>query len=225
MSHRLKGAMTVDSIPQIPPGYNRCSSCHREFPATLEFFHHHRGHKDGLNSWCKQCAIIISRQYYRENADKIKARSNQYRLDNFEKIQEKKKRYSQTEGAKAKSRARNAKYQQKNAARLREKQKQWLIDHPENRRKASKKYYQNNKEQYRLGVINRRARLRQDGGVITAADIEKQHHAQKGRCYYCGIKVGDNYHVDHVIPVTRGGSNTPDNIVISCPKCNRSKSD
>jgi 5-methylcytosine-specific restriction endonuclease McrA len=37
-------------------------------------------------------------------------------------------------------------------------------------------------------------------------------------------EVGDKYHVDHVVPLSRGGSDGPENIVISCPRCNCSKS-
>lgn len=35
--------------------------------------------------------------------------------------------------------------------------------------------------------------------------------------------VGSEYHVDHVIPLVQGGSNGPENLVISCPLCNVSK--
>jgi 5-methylcytosine-specific restriction endonuclease McrA len=51
-----------------------------------------------------------------------------------------------------------------------------------------------------------------------------QYKAQRAKCYWCGINVGNVYHVDHVIPLSRGGSNGPENIVIACPHCNLSKS-
>lgn len=50
-------------------------------------------------------------------------------------------------------------------------------------------------------------------------------------CHYCGVK-GNRYggwgkpgrlEFDHVIPVELGGSNHPDNIVLACQHCNRSK--
>ena len=37
------------------------------------------------------------------------------------------------------------------------------------------------------------------------------------------MKVGGDYHVDHVIPLILGGSNGPENLVIACPRCNLSK--
>lgn len=43
-----------------------------------------------------------------------------------------------------------------------------------------------------------------------------QHH-----CRYCGS--GGYLHLDHVIPKSRGGKNTLDNLVAACPKCNYKK--
>lgn len=61
------------------------------------------------------------------------------------------------------------------------------------------------------------------------ADPEKREKAkasaQNGKCWWCGKDVGDTYHVDHLIPLARGGTNKPNNIVIACPFCNQSKHD
>jgi uncharacterized protein (DUF433 family) len=46
---------------------------------------------------------------------------------------------------------------------------------------------------------------------------------QKGRCYYCGKKIVGTFHVDHAIPLSRGGSNAPENLVAACIKCNLQK--
>lgn len=32
-----------------------CARCKEDWPADLEFFHQHKGHKDGLHSYCKAC--------------------------------------------------------------------------------------------------------------------------------------------------------------------------
>ncbi len=43
----------------------------------------------------------------------------------------------------------------------------------------------------------------------------------EGVCQHCGCKVAhDNFHVDHVVPIVRGGTNDIDNYVLSCPSCN-----
>lgn len=46
-----------------------------------------------------------------------------------------------------------------------------------------------------------------------------------GYCWYCGIVLeGNKWIVEHVIPRSKGGSNTPDNVVPSCRSCNSLKS-
>ena len=57
------------------------------------------------------------------------------------------------------------------------------------------------------------------------ADVAAQRTRQKGRCYWCGEKTGRHYHVDHVVPLIKGGSNGPENLVIACAACNLSKKD
>ncbi len=46
-----------------------------------------------------------------------------------------------------------------------------------------------------------------------------------GRCFYChcDVELGKG-HYDHVLPASRGGKATYANLVLSCPKCNLSKS-
>ncbi len=46
-------------------------------------------------------------------------------------------------------------------------------------------------------------------------------------CRYCGVSVADEPHllleVDHIVPVSRGGLSTPDNLQTLCWRCNRAK--
>jgi len=43
-------------------------------------------------------------------------------------------------------------------------------------------------------------------------------------CRYCGYDEGP-FHLDHVIPWSRGGKDTADNLVVACAACNLSKGD
>ncbi|MER0204117.1 MAG: HNH endonuclease [Nitrosomonas sp.] len=54
-------------------------------------------------------------------------------------------------------------------------------------------------------------------------------HRERGLCHYCGCIVAlpsepnQSYDIDHMIPVAKGGTNDPTNLVLSCPKCNNVK--
>lgn len=43
-------------------------------------------------------------------------------------------------------------------------------------------------------------------------------------CTYCGA-TDTRFHVDHIVPVSRGGTNHIDNLCVACYECNSSKAD
>jgi 5-methylcytosine-specific restriction endonuclease McrA len=72
---------------------------------------------------------------------------------------------------------------------------------------------------------NRRTNKLKADGSHSSQDVRDLYEASAGKCAYCGEDVGDNYHVDHIHPLSRGGSNGPENLAIACPGCNLSKGD
>lgn len=51
-----------------------------------------------------------------------------------------------------------------------------------------------------------------------------QQKTASGTCYYCGLKFGfKNLTMDHIIPLSRGGRSTKDNLVPCCKECNTRK--
>lgn len=73
----------------------------------------------------------------------------------------------------------------------------------------------------------RSARHRRRGaeGKHTKSDVEVLYQNQKGKCVNCNAKLGAKYHVDHIVPLIRGGSHWPSNLQLLCAPCNLSKND
>lgn len=57
-------------------------------------------------------------------------------------------------------------------------------------------------------------------GKIAKRLVQAMFAQQVGMCAYCSRSLLDGYHVEHIIPVCVGGSNRPDNLVLSCAPCN-----
>ena len=51
-----------------------------------------------------------------------------------------------------------------------------------------------------------------------------QSKLDKGECHYCGNKFArKEFTMDHVVPLSRGGSSTKGNTVVCCKECNNKK--
>lgn len=70
---------------------------------------------------------------------------------------------------------------------------------------------------------NRRKALRGKGAKLPAGTIARLLVLQKGRCAVCAVSVSNGYHLDHIYPISKGGTHTPDNVQILCPACNLKK--
>jgi 5-methylcytosine-specific restriction endonuclease McrA len=66
----------------------------------------------------------------------------------------------------------------------------------------------------------RRTRLKSVGGNYTADDIKELRVRQKGNCAWCLLPLGDDYHIDHYLPVILDGPNDIGNLRLLHPKCN-----
>ena len=71
----------------------------------------------------------------------------------------------------------------------------------------------------------RRAQKLDAGGSFTAAQITELYGKQRGRCAGpgCGVKLGDSFHRDHRVALSRGGSNDILNMELLCQPCNARK--
>ena len=51
------------------------------------------------------------------------------------------------------------------------------------------------------------------------------YYKTNGKCSYCGIELDpfSDWHIDHIFPKSRGGSNELENLTPACKSCNSSK--
>ena len=92
--------------------------------------------------------------------------------------------------------------------------KEWKKNNPEKRRVID-----------RRGKAKRRARGKSLINTLTAEEWISILKKYKFRCAYCGkeFTLFDRETRDHVIPMSKGGHNTKDNIVPACRSCNSKK--
>lgn len=76
----------------------------------------------------------------------------------------------------------------------------------------------------RAWASKRRERARQNGGSWTRHDITLLFEEQGGKCAWCFSSFGiDGFHVDHFMPLAKGGTNDPSNLQLLHPTCNLKK--
>lgn len=113
-------------------------------------------------------------------------------------------------------------------------QQKYVVAHPERVRETKRLYRERNREklrasgaeyrarkaaEVRIQKANSRAKVLGCEGELRVGDLPEPGT----RCAYCGGT--DRVGTDHVVPLSRGGTNTPDNIVPCCLPCNSSKKD
>ncbi|GAB3739945.1 hypothetical protein GCM10028794_24100 [Silanimonas algicola] len=69
----------------------------------------------------------------------------------------------------------------------------------------------------------RQARTVAAGPKASAAELAGLRQRQKDQCAYCLAPLFLGGHVDHMVPLARGGTNDASNLVYACEQCNTEK--
>lgn len=188
--------------------FKTCPKCKSQYPQTAEYFHRSKTTKSGFTSRCKPCANDDHHDYYRKNKEQLLEKSRQY---NAAHSAEHVKRVRQWKLA--------------NPEKSKTNNKKWTDAHKDQIKKVRTIWRKKNPEKQRAYARRWRRKKLDAAGSHTPEDIVAIYQSQKGLCYYCGVEVGEKYEVDHVDPISQGGSDSAWNLVIACPSCNRSKGD
>lgn len=140
-------------------------------------------------------------EYYQAHKEEFEAKAEQQALTTRENILQSK---------------RNWYYNNKEHAQA--KHKEWL-----DANKDKVKQYEVEHVVERRGYVeDRRARLMAAKTTLTGGGWRVLLWLYDNTCVYC-MKQFDNLEQDHVMPLSRGGSHTPHNVVPACLPCNRKK--
>ena len=92
----------------------------------------------------------------------------------------------------------------------------------EKARRQRREWAKRNNDKLRPLWNLRDKRLRECEGHHTPEDIDRIYKLQKAKCAICEDKL-TTFHKEHIVPISRGGSNWPANIQLLCPRCNLRK--
>ncbi len=209
--------------------------------------------KDGLRPACKECESKTYSHYCKHNKKKLAAKDKRYQDNNKDKrkeylkknkdkISEKRKEYKKKnkdkitklnkeyrESNKEKIAKQGKEYRDKNKERL----KEYYEQNKEKRLKQVKEYSKTPKgKMVAINSANKR-RFRKiytsDGTIPFSITYPLTHELQtlltlqKNKCYLCNC-ILEKKHLDHYVPLSKGGTHSIDNVVWLCPTCNLSKS-
>ncbi len=196
-----------------------CKKCGETKPTTD--FYKNAKMRDGLYSLCIPCEKKRSSERYAANSENRKEYFKKRRVDNPEKIKaiEAKSRAANKE----KVMARRAKWSKANRSRISAKNAEWHAANAERRNADNAKRRIENHLAYRIYKHARRAREASAEGRLSPGLHDRLMKAQRGKCVCCGKPLGTDYHLDHIMPLALGGSNTDDNIQLLRAKCNLQK--
>lgn len=200
-----------------------CRVCGNSFPATKEYFHADKARNDGLANLCKSCAKAKRRAWYVKNQARAIEYSQQWVADNYQRTLAYNRQWGRANPDKKKQY--NSKWKTSNRPKhLASRRRRYQLQ-AEQRRAEAKAWRAANPEKVRIQWKVRQARERCAEGNHIPDDIRALYQLQNGHCAYCGITLHHKYHVDHIMPLSRGGSNNPDNLALACRSCNLSKKD
>lgn len=195
-----------------------CTKCRT--PKALDQFHTDKRAKDGRRSQCKACSKANTQSWRAANPERdreatrarvaadpeaVAARKAAWLRDNPGKGAEYSRRYRETHPERAA--AAKTRYRVMHADRIKALSDAWRAANPD-----------------KVRAIDASRRARKLDAVTGPVDYAALR-ASVSDCYLCGRLLDSDIHMDHVVPLARGGAHCMDNLRPTHAACNRRKAD
>lgn len=162
--------------------------------------------KHAKTPYCKPCCAEKLREWREANPELSRAHSAKYKERHPDKIKQISKQYC--DNNKDVLAIKNREWYERNTEYAKQKAKEWRLANP---------------ERVRATLNALRMKRNSAAGSFTAEDVKNILSAQLGLCSTCGVDLAAGYHIDHIVPLSKGGTSWPDNLQMLCPTCNRRK--
>lgn len=181
----------------------QCTRCLESFPATLKFFAQNR---KTLNSQCRKCIAEKSRIYFEKNREIVLEKNKIYRKNNPDAMNVYKKK--------------------------------WLENNPEKRKESRIKWDKKNPDLIRSFTRNnnRKRRAKKMNTIVKPYTEKEVLDIYGTKCHICNLEININanrqpgkdgwqngLHIDHLVPISRGGADTLENVRPAHGLCNVKK--
>lgn len=203
----------------------KCQICKIE--KLIVAFNKNRSQRDGLQTGCIDCMKVLRRSYLERYPNRVRASRQKYREENQDKLKAfEAERYSKNP---EKEKARAEAYRLDNKEKIKASQAAYYAANSEKRKSYTSEWRSKNPGAGTVFSRNRRAIERNAEGKHTRSEVMVIFESQRGLCANCESKLFKSgvkkYHVDHIMPLARGGSNDKYNLQCLCPTCNLKKKD
>lgn len=162
-----------------------------------------------------------SKAYYQANRDRELARVMAWRAANRERFDATARAW--LDANKEHVAGLRSAWHSANRAKRKVQGKAWRAENQERAKALKKLWLANNVLRTRCYAETRRARKLAVGGIHTPAQIKALAIRQKHKCANCKASIKARFEADHIVALSKGGSNDIRNIQLLCKRCNRSK--
>lgn len=168
---------------------------------------------------CAQCGVIFNTITCKPCHNKATKKWRDENLDHTKKYRDK-----WFENNKDRTKETSAAYKIANPEKLKIMARNWRVLNKEKTLTTSSIWRENNKDRCSVHRQNRRSRVRNSDGILTIGLSDRLYALQKGKCACCQKPLGKKYHLDHIVPLSKGGLNIDSNIQLLRSTCNLQKS-